>query len=461
MKSRQSWYPSHRKRCTAMVAAGMLVGQMAACMTPQEQVEREPPSAGEPLPEPALSSHTSTLTATEYALASLLNVSQPLGADANCTPAPRGGMSDGVTALTAVYNSQPNQDDLANSPEVIWITGHVPGMGGVITCGYTRTAPDETDPYLGWRRSAMIAPPFELMMPCAVMVPFMPSEQLPWEMLGAYAAGAELEECTGTPPPIDEGGGDGGGGDDGGGDDGGGGPPPPPPPPPGGGGGGPILESLPGAAISISLPPVPMLEQAAATTSPDRTVAALDAITQQVIADLLVEAPELADDVAMLRANMPATLEAIHDSGRYADLGPVERARAELTEATSTLLPHVAQPPRDGSTPVSIQTGGTHCVPCVGYVLITIGELMGTIAYVGKVAKAKNADEKEDAWWYLRGLFLAVVGTSIVAIWYCTTCPPVMAAIAYIGTLITRLTQMAFYTFMCVATTILGTPVCI
>lgn len=466
MKSRQSRVQSHRMRCTAVIAAGMLVGQSAACMTPQETEQRELPPAHEVTPEaPPLSSQSSPLTGVDRAIASLLNISQTMGADSNCTPAARGGMSDGITAITASYNSQANVDNFALSNEVLWITGHLPGSGGVISCGYTRLTPDPADPYLGWRRSAMVSPPFELQMPCAVAVPFQPSEQLPWEMLAAFAAGPDLEECTGTPPPIDPEDPPPGGEDPPpGGEDpppgGPGGPPPPPPPP-----GGPILgDSIPAfpaqAAISVSLPHVTMTAQ---PWPLDRQAASLEAATQQIIDQLIAEAPEVADDIARLRANMPSTIEAIRDSGRYAHLAPMERIRAELSEATALLLPDVTSPPasKDGSAPISIQTGGTHCVPCVGYMLLFVGELLAAIAYISKAARAKNADEKFEAWFTLAGIFCVVVGTTVVAAWYCSTCPPVMALWGYAAVLITRLTQMAFHTFICVASTILGTPVCI
>jgi hypothetical protein len=461
MQSRQSRTQSHHKRFTAMVAAGAFVGQLAACVAPPDAATEvafvpEGSPSSSPSSPPSLSERQLGLTGTDRQIAGMLNISQKLGGDASCTPAPRGGMSGGINGLTATYTSRPDLDVHEASPEVIWINGHISGQG-VIQCGYTRTMPDPADAYHGWRRSAMGTPPFELMMPCAVAEPFMPTEELPWEMLAAYVAGGEMVECTGSPPPIEDP--PPGGGEDPppGGED----PPPggedPPLDPPGG--------PIGGDAVAMSLPhlSVAALPERRAGAGPS-----IAATTEAAIQRLLADAPELADEVAVLRASMPLTFRAIHDSGKYAHLEPLARARAELTEARELLLPGVTPPPASSlalgaprsSDDLTIQTGGTHCIPCAAYALIAIGELIVVADYVGKVATAATPAAKAAAWRGLISVFVITMGTSIMVLYYCTSCPPVMAALAYIGALLLDLTALTLYSIFCILGAIIGPRVC-
>lgn len=453
MLSRRSKRSLHRARLTAVVTAGFFVGQVAGCVQPPEGA----PQRAEPAEK--VKERTLALTDTEQQLAALLNISQDLGADTSCSPAPRGGMSDGITAITARWSSQPNLEDLASSPETLWITGYLSGSG-VITCGYTRTMPDEADPYDGWSRSTP-GSPFELMMPCAVLFPFAPSEQLPMEMLAAYVGGGELTECTGTPPPPPdpgEGGGEGGGGGGegggGGGEGSGSG---------GEGGGGSIGElSAAGAGGGSSAPSLSRVYV------PGQHVSTLDAQLGNVLAQLQAENPELAALLTKVRHEAPAVLAELAASGEFAHLDPVSRGRAEIEAAANRLVPNAEELRAEllakasgakAKDDVVVQSGPA-CATCIGYVGLAISELLIAIGYASEIAAAVNGQVKGYKWLVLIGAWSAIAFTVYLAVVNCSLCPPAATALAFVGQLVFALIATPLYWAACVIAAIFRVPFC-
>lgn len=67
---------------------------------------------------------------------------------------------------------------------------------------------------------------------------------------------------------------------------------------------------------------------------------------------------------------------------------------------------------------------------------------------------------KATKWGYMIALWLAAAGSSIVVLYYCLSCPPVAALLAYVGELLLALIAMPLYMAICIISAIFRAPVC-
>ena len=261
----------YRKATAQLVVAAFL-----AALLPAEANAAEPARRGSDRPSRAT---TLPLTETERAVAELLYITTRLGADEDCTPAPRSGIPGGISALSAVHSTTPNLDDLEASPETLELTGYA-GGNGVLICRYQRTRPDPAAAYKGWAGPG--PPGFPLDPVCAVSVEFDPPPNVAWDMLRAYVDGPNLTACKGTPQSNGDGGGD--------------------------------------------LPPLTRLQGTGRESIRDLDYA---------LAAEAARSPE----IARLRRQVPAVLEEVQASGRFSHLPPRQRARAELAAVMDAVKP--------------------------------------------------------------------------------------------------------------------------